>query len=465
MPRNDIGWEDQMDRATGAAPVAPTTPAMRWRAVAASMIGTTVEWYDFAIYGAASSLVFGRIFFPNFNPLLGLLASYGSFAAGFLVRPFGGLIWSYFGDKFGRKPVLSATILVMGFSTIAIGCLPTYAEIGIAAPILLVLLRVLQGFGAGGEFSGAILFASEYTPPHHRGFYGSFAPASVALALFLASGVFAAFATLPNDQFLSWGWRVPFLLSIVAVAIGFFIRRRVDETPEYRAVRETARKVRVPMLTLLRQHPGLVALGFGTIVVQVMGYLYIVFAQSYITNHVGMSKAFTLTTQMICFLIAAVICVTAGALSDRIGRRPILVTASIAAGVYGFPFFWLLNTRMPGVVFLAMLLGIMGQYPIFGIHAAFLTDLFPTNLRYSGITLSRETAYAVLGGPLPLVATAAVAAAGGKAWPVSIIMLVMGLTSAVCFAVLPRGAGEVGYHESIADPVAESGAGASIAAP
>jgi MHS family shikimate/dehydroshikimate transporter-like MFS transporter len=444
-----------MDQPTGAGQVVHASSRARWHAVAASMVGTTVEWYDFAIYGAAASLVFGKIFFPGFNPTLGLLASYGSFAAGFVARPFGGVVFSYFGDKFGRKPVLAATILVMGFATMAIGCLPGYARIGIAAPILLVVLRLIQGFGAGGEFSGAILFASEYTPSHHRGFFGSFAPASVTLALVLASGVFAGFAYLPTSQFMAWGWRIPFLLSIVAVIIGFFIRRRVDETPEYKAVRETARKVRVPMIEVLRQHPKLVALAFGTIIAQVMGYLYIVFATAYITNHAGLSKSFTLATQMICFLIAGVVCVASGALSDRIGRRPILFTASIASAIYGVPLFWLLDTRKPGLVFLAMLFGVMVQYPMFGISAAFLTDLFPTKLRYSGITLARESAYALLGGPLPLVATAAVAAAGGNSWPVSIIMLVMGLTSAACIAMLPRGAGEAGFHADRRDTASD----------
>jgi MHS family shikimate/dehydroshikimate transporter-like MFS transporter len=218
-----------MNSAINAAP----SSSMRWRAILSSMLGTVVEWYDFAIYGAASSLVFGKLFFPNFDPVVGLLASYGSFAAGFIARPFGGLFFSYFGDKYGRKPVLIATFVMMGLSTTVIGLLPTYDSIGIFAPILLVTMRLLQGFGAGGEFSGAILFASEYAPPGRRGFYGSFASAAVMIALFLSAGIFAALAYFPSDQFMTWGWRIPFLMSVIAVFIGYFIRRRVDETPEY----------------------------------------------------------------------------------------------------------------------------------------------------------------------------------------------------------------------------------------
>ncbi len=419
---------------------------MRWRAILSSMVGTIVEWYDFAIYGAASSLVFGKIFFPNLDPTVALLASYGSFAAGFFARPFGGIVFSYFGDKFGRKPVLIATLLVMGLSTTAIGVLPSYASIGVAAPILLVAMRLLQGFGAGGEFSGAILFASEYSPPHRRGFYGSFAPASVMIALFLSAGMFAGFAYLPSEQFMSWGWRIPFLLSMLAVLTGTFIRRRVDETPEYRSVQEKARKIKVPMIQVLRQHPKLMALAVGTNIVQVMGYLYTVFTTSYITNHLGLSKSLTLSAQMINFSVAAVICVAGGALSDRIGRRRVLIGASIASAAYAFPFFWLIDTRIPGLVALAMGLAAVALYPVFGAQSAFLTDLFETKFRYSGITFARETAYAVFGGPLPLVATAAVAAAGGASWPVAVIMMVMALTSAICLALLPRGAGEVGFH-------------------
>lgn len=447
--------------AASSAPDAPAKSSSRRRAILASMVGTIVEWYDFAIYGAASSLVFGKVFFPNVDPVIGLLASYGSFAAGFFARPFGGIFFSYFGDKFGRKPVLIATLTVMGLATTIIGLLPTYQSIGVWAPVLLVCMRLLQGFGAGGEFSGAILFASEYAPPRKRGFYGSFAPASVMIALFLSAGMFAGLAFLPNEQFMAWGWRVPFLLSMLAVIIGYFIRRRVDETPEYLAVREQARKVRAPMIEVLRQHPRLMVLAVGTNIVQVMGYLYTVFTTSYITSHLGLSKTLTLSAQMINFSVAAVVCVAGGALSDVVGRKRVLISAAVASALYAFPFFWLIDTREPMLVALAMGLAAVVLYPIFGTQSAFLTDLFETKFRYSGITFARETAYAVFGGPLPLVATAAVAAAGGASWPVSIIMIVMSLTSALCLALLPRDAGE----SSVRPRATDENAGRLTAAP
>ncbi len=435
------------------------TSNMRWRAIAASMVGTIVEWYDFAIYGAASSLVFGKLFFPTLDPVVGLLASYGSFAVGFFARPFGGVFFSYFGDKYGRKPVLIATLLVMGLSTTAIGLMPPYSSIGVLAPILLVLMRLLQGFGAGGEFSGAILFASEYAPPHKRGFYGSFAPASVMIALFLSAGMFAGFSYLPAEQFISWGWRVPFLLSLLAVLTGYFIRRRVDETPDFKRVQDQARQLRAPMVMVLRQNPRLMALAGGTNLVQVMGYLYTVFTTSYITNHLGLPGSLTLSAQMINFSVGACVCVAGGALSDRIGRRRVLITASVASAAFAFPFFWMIDTRAPGTIAVAMALAAVFLYPVFGSQSAFLTDLFETKYRYSGITFARETAYAVFGGPLPLVATASVAASGGSSWPVCVIMIVMALTSAVCLALLPRGAGEVGYHPDSAetDPAPRTG--------
>lgn len=238
---------------TAALSAETTTPPTR--AVLASMFGTVVEWYDFSVYGAASALVFGHVFFPHADPMAGLLAAYGAFAVGFLIRPIGGIFFSYFGDRYGRKPVLIATLLTMGISTTAIGLLPTYASIGFWAPVLLVALRVVQGFGAGGEFAGAILFASEYAPPGRRGLFGAFAPASVMISLLLSALIFRIFSSLPSDQFLSWGWRVPFLLSIVAVVTGYFIRARVGETPEFLAIRSRATKLRMPIVEIVRSIP------------------------------------------------------------------------------------------------------------------------------------------------------------------------------------------------------------------
>jgi MFS family permease len=416
---------------TAALPADATTPPTR--AVLASMFGTVVEWYDFSVYGAASALVFGKIFFPNVDAMAGLLASYGAFAVGFLIRPIGGVFFSYFGDRYGRKPVLIATLLTMGISTTAIGFLPTYASVGVWAPILLVALRMVQGFGAGGEFAGAILFASEYAPPGRRGLFGSFAPASVMISLLLSALIFRIFSSLPAEQFLSWGWRVPFLLSIVAVITGYFIRQRVGETPEFLAIRSQAAKLRMPIVEIVRGYPKLVLLAMGVNVIQVMGYVHVVFATSYMNTNLGTPAITTLVIQMMTFVACGVACIAGGALSDVVGRKPVLIGASIASALYAFPMFWLLDTRSPILMALGMVLGAFTLFPFFGTQSAFYTETFDTRFRYSGITLARELTYAIFGGPLPFLATTFVIQAGGKGWPVSVIMVVM---SAISFVSL-----------------------------
>jgi MHS family shikimate/dehydroshikimate transporter-like MFS transporter len=408
------------------------------RAVLASMFGTIVEWYDFSVYGAASALVFGKIFFSNSSPMAGLLAAYGTFAVGFLARPIGGIFFSYFGDKYGRKPVLIATLVTMGTATTCIGLLPSYASVGFWAPVLLVALRIVQGFGAGGEFAGAILFASEYAPPGRRGLFGSFAPASVMISLLLSAVMFNLFTRLPEQQFLSWGWRVPFLLSIVAVITGYFIRRRVGETPEFLAARDRAKTLRMPVLDILREQPKLVLLAMGVNVIQVMGYVHVVFATSYMNTHLKIPTQTTLLIQMLTFVACGLACLTGGALSDIFGRKPVMIGATVASALYAFPMIWLLDTKQPVLMALAMVIGAFTLFPFFGTQSAFYTEMFDTRFRYSGITLAREVTYAVFGGPLPFVATSLVVQAGGEGWPVSVIMIGMSAISFVSLMLIGR---------------------------
>lgn len=410
----------------------------RGRAVIAAIVGTIVEWYDFSIYGAASALVFGHVFFPQSRPVVGLLASYAAFAVGFLIRPIGGVFFSYFGDKYGRKPVLIATLVTMGGATTAIGLIPGYSTIGIWAPVLLILLRVIQGFGAGGEFGGAILFASEYAPPGRRGLFGGFAPASVMLSLLLSALVFSAFSHLPHDAFFNWGWRVPFLLSIVAVLTGLFIRRNVEETPEYRNASKTRDpQPRMPVIDVIRECPGTVLAAAGANIIQVMGYVHVVFVMSYMTVHLHMPRNIALGVQMLTYVAAGSACIAGGALSDRVGRRPVMIGACIASILFAFPMFMLLDTREPLWMGVAMVLGSFALFPFFGAQSAFYTELFETRFRYSGITVARESTYALFGGPLPLVATALTERASGSSWPVSVIMIVMSLVSLVTLVAMP----------------------------
>lgn len=429
-----------------------------WQAVGASTIGTVVEWYDFYLYGTAAALVLNKVFFPTFDPLVGILATYATFAVGYFVRPFGGVLFGHFGDKYGRKPVLIATLLLMGLSTAAIGILPTYNSIGIAAPILLLVLRLLQGLGAGAEYSGAILFAAEYGTDR-RGFFASWPPSATDFAIALSAAVFFLFSLMPTDQFLAWGWRIPFLLSLLAVGIGYFMRRRILETPEFSDVKEQARQTRVPAWELITRHPRRVLVAMGVNVAPSIGYVYTVFALGYITRQLGVPQAIALIALIIAALSGATSCVLYGRWSDRIGRYPIMMGGAIFSALYAFPFFLLLETRNAIVIVIAMVVGFAGGLrAIFGVQPAFYTELFEVRLRYSGIALARETTGALVGGPLPLVATAAVAAAGGAWWPVAAIMVVLSLITVVSLLAAPSPvkaaeADAIGWGTASATPV------------
>jgi MFS transporter, MHS family, shikimate and dehydroshikimate transport protein len=424
---------------------AESRPAGRgsvFRAVGASTIGTIVEWYDFYIYGTAAALVLNKLFFPSLDPVAGILASYAAYAIGFLVRPIGGLVFGYFGDKYGRKPVLIATLMLMGFSTAAIGLLPTYNSIGIAAPILLIVLRMLQGLGAGAEYSGAVLFAAEYSGTR-RGFWASWPPAAVDAAIVLSAGVFALFSMLPSEQFLAWGWRIPFLLSLVAVGIGYFVRRRILETPEFTKVEAKARTARMPVWELIRTQPRAVVVAMGANVIMNVGYVYQVYVLTYMTKQLGVSQATALTSLVIAATCGAVASIVFGTISDRVGRRKVMLFGSLFTAAYAFPFFWLLQTRNPVVISIAMTVGlVVGLRTVFGVQPAFYAELFPVRFRFSGIALARETTGAFIGGPLPLVATALVAAAGGAFWPVAVLMVIMALTTALAIVMAPKAATE-----------------------
>ena len=412
-------------------------PSSILQAVGASTIGTVIEWYDFYLYGTAAALVLNKVFFPTADPLVGILATYATFAVGYLVRPFGGVIFAHFGDKYGRKPVLIATLLLMGLSTAAIGLLPTYNSIGILAPILLLLLRLLQGLGAGAEYSGAILFSAEYSTTR-RGFFTSWPPSATDLAIALSAAVFALFALLPEDQFLAWGWRIPFLLSLLAVGVGFFVRRRILETPEFTAVKAEGRVLRVPAMELLRNHRRRVLVAMGVNVAPSIGYVYTVYAIGFMTRQLGVPQATALTALVIAALCGSVASVLFGALSDRLGRRGIMLGGAWFSFAFSFPFFWLLETRNPLLITLAMAVGFaIGLRSIFGVQPSFYTELFETRLRFSGIALAREVTGALVGGPLPLVATAAVAAAGGAWWPVAVLMMFLALVTVVAIHCAP----------------------------
>ncbi|WP_257447962.1 MFS transporter [Archangium lipolyticum] len=406
-----------------------------WKVAAASFIGTAVEWYDFFLYGTAAALVFNRLFFPSFDPLMGTLAAFATFAVGFVARPLGGVIFGHFGDKLGRKSMLSATLMIMGAATFAIGLLPTYESIGVWAPILLVLMRVLQGFGLGGEWGGAVLMAVEHAPSNRRGFYGSWPQMGAPAGLLVANGVFSVFSR-NEEQFLSWGWRVPFLFSAVLIGIGVFIRMSVAESPAFQA-HKAAEKAssatpKIPALEALRKYPRQILLAMGARFAE-NGFFYIVttFVLTYGTGQLGLERSTMLNGVLAATAVHLVAIPAFGALSDVFGRRPVYIGGAVGCALLAFPFFWLIDTKETGLIVLAITLGIIAHAAMYGPQASFFSELFGTRVRYSGASLGYQLASVFAGGLSPLVATWLLTESGGKAWPVSLYMVGLALVTLV----------------------------------
>jgi MHS family shikimate/dehydroshikimate transporter-like MFS transporter len=374
----------------------------------ASLIGTTIEWYDFFLYGTAAALVFNRLYFPTFDPLAGTLAAFGTYTVGFVARPIGGVVIGHYGDRIGRKSMLILTLIIMGVATFGIGLLPTYAQIGPWAPVALVVLRLAQGFGVGGEWGGAVLMAVEHAPPGARGFYGSWPQIGVPAGLLLSTAVFARFARLPEEQFLSWGWRVPFLLSILLVGVGLIIRVRVLETPAFTRLKAARTEVRRPIVEVLRTHPREVLLAMGLRFAENGAfYIYTVFVLVYGTQKAGIHRQTVLNGILIaaaCALVAIPVC---GALSDRVGRRPVYLFGACVTGLFAYPLFWLLDTGSTPLVWLALVVALVFAHsPMYGPQAAFLSELFGTRVRYSGASLGSQLSSVIAGGLSPFIATA-----------------------------------------------------------
>src|SRR5215211_4895120 len=325
----------------------------------ASFIGTAIEWYDFFLYGTAATLVFGQLFFPTGDPLVSTLSALGTFAVGFVVRPLGGIIFGHYGDRLGRKTILVLTLSMMGAATFLIGCLPTFDQIGVLAPILLVLLRVIQGLGVGGEWGGAALMAVEYAPEDRRGYYGSWPQMGVPAGLLLATGVFGAVSFLPNEQFLSWGWRIPFLLSIILVGVGLFIRLRLLETPAFREVEESDTEAQMPIMDVLRNYPKNVLLAIGVRVASDGGfYVFTVFILDYATRTLGLPRPTILLGVMLASAIELFTLPASGAISDRLGRRPVYLAGTVLLLIIAYPYFLMIQTGSTVLVILASVIAL-----------------------------------------------------------------------------------------------------------
>ncbi len=374
--------------------------------ILACFIGTTIEWYDFFLYGTAAALVFNKLFFPTLDPLTGTLSAYGTFAVGFVARPLGGIVFGHYGDRIGRKTMLVWSLLIMGVATAAIGLIPSYARIGIWAPTLLVVLRFVQGFGVGGEWGGAVLLAVEHSSGGRRGFHGSWPQMGVPAGLLLSTGLFALLsARLPESAFLAWGWRVPFLVSVVLIAIGLFVRLRVLESPVFVALKETRRDSRAPLLDVFRRHPREVLIGMGMRFAQnVLFYIYTVFVPGYGEKTLGYHRSVMLGGVVVASVVGLVGIPFWSHLSDRVGRRPVYLAGALISLVLAYPSFWLIE-RSPGLVAFAIVLAMVGHDMMYGPMAAYFSELFGTGVRYSGVSLVYQLTSLFSGGLAPFIAT------------------------------------------------------------
>ncbi|HZP93664.1 MAG TPA: MFS transporter [Burkholderiales bacterium] len=410
------------------------------RVFLASAVGSALEWYDFFIYGTAAALVFGELFFPKADPAVGTLLAFASFGVGFFARPFGGLVFGHLGDRIGRKPVLVITLLLVGGGTFLIGVLPTYESIGVWAPILLVVMRLVQGFGAGAEYGGAVIVAVEHAPPGKRGLFGSWAPIGVTIGILLANGVFAIFSSLSREAFLSWGWRIPFLLSIVLIFVGLYIRARLSETPVFSEIASKNVVARSPVMEAVKKHPRefLVVVG-ARLAENGLGYLFPVFALNYMTQQLHLPKPMILQANILAYAVQLFTIPFFSALSDRVGRRPVYMGGALFSAAFAFPFFLLVNTQAQPLIYLALVLAVaVGVGAMFGPQAAYFAELFGARLRYSGFAFARELGSILAGGPAPFVAAALLLYAGGQPWLVAGYMMLLALLTAAAVYIGPE---------------------------
>ena len=422
----------------------PATPARSTivKVVAASMAGTTVEWYDFFLYGVAAALVFPAVFFPGSDPAVGVLLALGTFAIGFIARPIGGLVFGHYGDILGRKKLLVISLLMMGTATFLIGLLPGYGTIGLLAPILLIVLRLVQGFGLGGEWGGAVLIVSEYGDPARRGYWASWPQAGVPLGQLFANGLLALLALVQSEEaFLSWGWRIPFLLSAVLVLIGLFIRLSIEESPVFRAAQAGAAadsaagaKRPMPILEVFREYPREVFTAMGARFAEnVSYYIFTVVVVTYLTknppDHTA-SSSFVLNAVLIGAAVHFVTIPIWGALSDKFGRKPIYLLGAIGVAVWSFAFIFLIDTGNFTLTVIAVVVGLILHGAMYGPQAAFLSELFGTKVRYSGVSVGYQLASIVAGGLAPLIAVA-LYTGFGSGYPVAVYVSVSALITVV----------------------------------
>jgi metabolite-proton symporter len=381
------------------------------KVVFASLIGTAVEWYDFFLYGSAAALVFGALFFPDADPVNATLLAFGTYAVGFVARPLGGVVFGHFGDRVGRKKMLVVALMMMGIATFAIGLLPTYASIGIAAPILLLVCRLVQGFAVGGEWGGAVLMAAEHGDDSRRGFWSSWPQAGVPLGNLLATGVLFVLAAFQSDaDFEAWGWRIPFLLSAVLVLIGLYVRLQLEESPVYQEAKaEIAEKKtgasHMPFFEVIKSYPKEVLTAMGMRMAEnISYYIFTIVSITYVTTYLDQSKDLILKMLLIAAALQFFLVPAIGALSDKVGRRPLYFTGAVGVGVWAFVFFGLLDTNEPGPILLAVVVGLFFHTLMYAPQSAFFSELFGTSVRYTGASVGYQLASIFAGALAPIIA-------------------------------------------------------------
>jgi MFS family permease len=402
------------------------------RAVVAATVGTTIEWYDFLLYSTMAGLVFGKLFFPNDDPLTATLNSFGIYFVGFIGRPIGAFIFGHFGDRMGRKSTLIVTLLLMGVSTFLVAFLPGYAVIGIWGAVLLTILRVLQGIGVGGEWGGSVLLSMEWARHNNeRGFLSSWPQFGGPAGLFLANLAVLIFSQMSGDSFLAWGWRIPFALSIVLIAIGLWIRLRILETPVFRKLVAEKKIERTPILDVCRKQPGtIIAAALARTSEQAPFYIFTAFIFAYGTTTLHVSRDLLLTGVLAAVCLSAITIPLSGHLSDVIGRKKMYIIGAATMGVFGFIYFGMVDTGSPVLIFIAMMLSLIPHDMQYGPQAALIAESFTPRLRYSGASIAYQLASITAGGPAPLIATA-LFAAYKSGTPIAIYILVTAIISII----------------------------------
>ena len=406
--------------------------AERWRALLGSAMGSIVEWYDFFLYGTMSAIVFGPLFFPTADPVVSQLLALTAFALSFLVRPIGGVVFSHMGDKIGRKKTLVITLTLMGIATVAIGLVPTYAQIGVLAPIILTLLRLTQAVALGGEWGGGLLMAVEYSPSKKRGFYGAIPQTGALIGLALGNLAASATSSIFDEQaFLAYGWRIPFLLSVVLIAVGLWVRHTVDETPSFKAVLAGRKTEKLPIVAIFKKNWKEVLIVIGAKAIETgTFFLFATYTISYMVG-LGYSRSASLNAVLIAALIAVPVMLGIGALSDRTSRKLIYGIGTVLAMAFVMPYFWLLEQRSFAMAVLALIIGFSFIWSFYGATlGSYFAETFPGSVRYTGVSLGYQVGAALFGGPLPAIATALVAAYHSYL-PVGALIIGMGALSLV----------------------------------